>query len=97
MPKKDSKLITLEKMNNLIFYSLNLLKKFPKSERFDLCNDIKNTLYTILKLLIYAWKEFKKTEKLKYLNRADIELQFLKTLILISYSEKLYGMGKQHF
>lgn len=45
MPKKDNRLIIYEKTTNLIIYSKNLLNKYPKSERFDLCADIKNTLY----------------------------------------------------
>ena len=44
MPKKDNRLIIYEKATNLIIYSKNLLNKYPKSERFDLCADIKNTL-----------------------------------------------------
>ena len=52
MPKKDNRLIIYEKINNLIFYSKNLLQKFPKSERFDLCTDIKNELYNILRKVI---------------------------------------------
>ena len=45
MAKKDNKIITYEKINNLIFYTDNLLKKYPKCERFNLCNDIKNLVY----------------------------------------------------
>ena len=88
MPKKDNRLITYEKMNNLICYSRNLLVKFPKSERFDLCVDIKNTLYESLKNIIFAWKEYKNEEKLKYLKKIDIDLVFLKSLILLSYKCK---------
>ena len=41
MPKKDSRLIVYEKMCNLIFYSKNLMLKFPKFERFGICTEIK--------------------------------------------------------
>ncbi len=88
MPKKDNRLIIYEKMNNLIFYSKNLLKKYPKSERFDLCADIKNTLYNILKNIIYAWKELENKDKLRYLRNIDIDIVFLKTLITISYKSQ---------
>ncbi|MCI8617584.1 MAG: four helix bundle protein [Clostridia bacterium] len=88
MPKKDNRLITYEKMNNLIYYSRNLLVKFPKSERFDLCSDIKNTLYECLKNIVFAWKEYKDEDKLKALRIVDIDLVFLKSLILIAYKSQ---------
>lgn len=88
MPKKDSKLITYEKMNNLIYYSKNLLNKYPKSERFDLCSDIKNILYSTLRNIIFAWKEYKNIDKLRYLRIIDTDLVFLKSLVLISYKSK---------
>ena len=54
MSRIDNKLLTYQKMVNLIYYSKNLLKKYPKSERFDLCCDIKNILYdTSLKEVEY--------------------------------------------
>lgn len=54
MPKKDNRLIIYEKTTNLIIYSKNLLNKYPKSERFNLCADIKNTLYPKIELIIFA-------------------------------------------
>lgn len=54
MPKIDYRLVIYQKFTNLIYYSKNLLNKYPKSERFDLCSDIKNVLYKNLKNIIYA-------------------------------------------
>ena len=45
MPKVDNRLVIYQKFTNLIYYSKNLLNKYPKSERFDLSSDIKNILY----------------------------------------------------
>ena len=67
MSKIDEKLLIYQKFINLIYYSKNLLNKYPKSERFDLCSDIKNALYKELKNIIYAWKAYSNQEKLKYL------------------------------
>ena len=88
MPKKDNRLIIYEKINNLIFYSKNLLQKFPKSERFDLCTDIKNELYNILRKVIWAWKEADTERKVRYLNEIDIELYVIKTMVRHSYEYK---------
>lgn len=88
MPKKDSRLIIYEKMNVLIFYSKNLIQKFPKCERFDLCTDIKQNLYTNLRYIIYAWKERDISKRLEILNKIDVELYVLKTLTRLSFEYK---------
>lgn len=88
MSKIDENLLIYQKFINLIYYSKNLLNKFPKSERFDLCNDIKITLYKDLKNIIYAWKAYSNQEKLKFLRETDVSLIFLKSLITISYKLK---------
>ena len=85
MPKVDNRLVIYQKFTNLIYYSKNLLNKYPKSERFDLCNDIKNVLYKNLRNIIFAWKAYTNQEKLKYLRETDVDLIFLKSLITISY------------
>lgn len=88
MAKKDTRLIIYEKMNELIFYSKNLLNKYPKSERFDLCADIKNILYSILSDIIWAWKEFSNEDKAKYLKKVDVNLIVLKSYVTLSYRYK---------
>lgn len=88
MSKKDSRLIIYEKMNKLIFYSKNLLQKYPKSERFDLCTDIKQNLYEILRNVIWAWKEKNNIKRIDILNKIDVELYVLKTLTRLSYEYK---------
>ena len=84
MAKIDNRLLTYQKMLKLIYYSKNLLNKYPKSERFDLCTDIKNILYKILRNIIYAWKEYDNKVKLKYLREVDVDLVVLKGFITIS-------------
>lgn len=86
MAKPDNKLLTYEKFTNLIYYSKLLLTKYPKSERFDLCSDIKSIEYECLKDIIFAWKEFDNIKKLEALRRIDINLMVLKSLIKISYT-----------
>ena len=88
MAKRDTRLIIYERIVELIFYSKNLLKKFPKSERFDLCTDIKQSLYKILILVMYSWKEKDINQRYKNLKDADIEIYVLKTLTRLSYMDK---------
>ena len=88
MAKKDSRLIIYEKSMELIYYSKNLLNKYPKSERFDLCTDIKKSCYHILELVTRAWKTSSNQKRLEYLEDADIEIVILKSLIRASYKLK---------
>ena len=88
MAKRDTRLIIYERIVELIFYSKNLLKKFPKSERFDLCTDIKQSLYKILRLVMYSCKEKNINQRYKNLKDADIEIYVLKTLTRLSYMDK---------
>ena len=88
MPKKDNRLIIYEKMTGLISYSKNLLTKFPKSERFDLCTDIKENEYANLRNIMYAWREKNNQKRAELLVKVDVELYILKTMTRLSYEYK---------
>ena len=87
-----SNLIIYQKYLELIYYTNDILRKYPKSERFALVQEIKNTLYSGLKLLMYAIKVFNKQEKLKYLNELDININVLKVHVRLSYKYKYITM-----
>ena len=72
----------------LIYYTNDIVRKYPKCENFTLVKEIKSTIYTGLRLLLYAIKVFNKQEKLKYLNEIDINLNILKVHIRLSYKYK---------
>lgn len=77
-----------QKYLELIYYTNDILKKYPKSERFALVTETKNCIYSGLRLLMYAIKVFKKEEKLKYLNELDINMNLLKVYVRLSYKYK---------
>lgn len=81
-----------QKYIELIYYTNDILKKYPKSETFTLVKEIKNSLYNGFKLLMYAIKVYNKQEKLKYLNELDINLNILKVYIRLSYKYKYITM-----
>ena len=70
--KKKTNLSIYQKYMELIYYTNDLVRKYPKSENFALVKEIKNSLYSGLRLLMYAIKTYSKQEKLKYLNELDI-------------------------
>lgn len=90
-PTKDSNESSLkiyQKYLELIYYSNDIVRKYPKSEKFALVNEIKNSLYVGLRNLMYAIKNYRKQDKLKYLNEFDINLNLLKVQVRLSYKYK---------
>lgn len=73
---------------SLISYSNDLIRKFPKAEKFALVQEIKQSLYQGLRFLMYAIKIYQKQEKLKYLNSFDVEIRLLKIHIRLAYKYK---------
>lgn len=72
----------------LIHYTLEILEKYPKKERFSLTNEIKNTTMRGMKLIICAQKAFQKQRRMEILHELDVELKFLKVLVRVSYKKK---------
>ena len=81
-----------QKYLELIYYSNNIVRKYPKSENFALVNEIKTSLYSGLRSLMYSIKSFQKQDKLKHLNELDIQLNLLKVHIRLSYKYKYISM-----
>jgi len=88
MNPKNEYLVISQKYMELIYYSNNILKKYPKTEKFALAQEIKQTLYAGLRSLVFATKSYYKQEKLKHLSELDINLVLLKTLIRLSFKDK---------
>ncbi|MBE6161839.1 MAG: diversity-generating retroelement protein Avd [Firmicutes bacterium] len=72
----------------LIFYTENIVEKYPKHEKNSLVSIIKNITYDGMKNVLEAYKYFDKSDKLTSLNSLDINLKMLKILIRISYKKK---------
>lgn len=100
--KDDLKI--LQKCYDMIEYGYICLRQFPKSERYTLAADIKDSMYELLKLIIRANKRyFKKTtlqdvdielENLRYLVRLSNSLGFLPFKKYENWSRKLEELGK---
>lgn len=90
-PTKEANNKTLkiyQKYLELIYYSNDIVRKYPKCENFALVKEIKNSLYTGLRNLMYAIKSYNKQDKLRFLNEFDINLNLLKIQIRLSYKYK---------
>lgn len=85
---KKSGLIIYQKYLDFLYYSNDLIRKYPKCEQFALVKEIKNSLYSGLRYMMYAIKSYNKQEKLKYLKEIDIQLNLLKIHCRLSYKYK---------
>ena len=88
MNNENNNLVIYQKYLELVYYTNDILKKYPKSETFGLVKEIKNSLYSGLRLLMYAIKVYNKKDKLKYLNELDININLFKVYIRLSYKYK---------
>lgn len=88
-------IVIYKSMNNLIYYSEMILKKYPKIERNLLIKDIRNINFRIMELIIKSYKEINKSKKYYYLNEIDVNLKLLKVYVRLSYKKK-YINGKNY-
>lgn len=84
----NQNLAIYQKYMELIYYTNNIVKKYPKTESFTSVREIKAALFHGLKLLIYAIKKYNKKDKLNYLNELDIHLTIIKVHMRLSYKSK---------
>ena len=82
--KKDEPMLIIKKYDDLIKYTYDIVRKFPKNERFTLVSEIKDCLLKGFQLLLYAERQYSKSTKIKYLTDLDVNLQVLKFYIRLS-------------
>ncbi len=93
--KNNHTLVIYQKYLDLIYYTNDLCKKYPKSEKPALATETKSSLYSGLRNLMYAYKEYNKKNKLEYLNNMDVELNLQKVFIRLAY--KYQYITKQNY
>ncbi|BFL12174.1 diversity-generating retroelement protein Avd [Lactonifactor longoviformis] len=91
-PYMDS-MVLYQKVYDFLKYIYPVLAQFPKFEKFALQTQIKTAMFEMLKSII----RFKKTGTKSHIYNADVELQFLKTLIRLSYDLEYKAMSKHRY
>ena len=84
MKKDITQFLILQKAESLADYTETALlhSNYEKHQRFQLCADTRSAVKVILHLIIRAGKRYHKKTTLEDL---DIELEYLRTLIRLSY------------
>lgn len=86
--KTNSNLLIYQKYMDLIYYSNDIVRKYPKRENFALVNEIKSTLYKGLTSLMFAIKTYNAQDKLHHLKNLDVYLSLLKVHVRLSFRYK---------
>lgn len=85
--RKQEKLIIIVKIEKYIEYMLNILLKLPRTEKFNIGNEIKNSMYDMLKNTLFALK-IEKNKRLEYYNIVDSHIYYQRICIRIMYNNK---------
>lgn len=88
---ENKKLTLIPKIEDYIEYMLNIIIKLPRTEKFNIGNEYKNSMYNILKESLYIAKINRKEnikEILKLLNIIDAELNCQRIYLRIMKKQK---------
>ncbi len=86
--KSLDKLYIYNNYLDLVYYSYNILKKYPKYEKDVLCKEIRSCLLNIYKNIVYAYDESNLSNKISYLKYIYSDIKVIEFYIRISYKEK---------
>lgn len=82
-------LLIYQKYIDLTEYSYGMIRKFPKSEKFSLAADIKESIYDTIRYILRANKIYGNMGKrLDLLNRIDAEIQLQKVFVRIAHGNR---------
>lgn len=89
--KQEEILILIPKIECYIKYMLNVILKLPRTEKFNIGNEYKVSMYTMLSNAIYINKIGNNAEiksKLEYLNKIDAELVLERIYLRLMFENK---------
>ena len=84
---KNNSFLLIPKYENYIYYMLNIIFKIPRTERFNIGNEFKNSMYQALENILFIEK-IEKEKRLYYLNIIDIKINYQRILLRIMKDNK---------
>lgn len=84
---QNNKLIIIPKIEKYIEYMLTILLKLPRTEKFSIGNEIKTSMYDMLKNVLLASK-LDKNKRLQFYNLVDSNIYYQRICIRIMYNNK---------
>ena len=84
----ESELLIYQKYIDLVEYGYNLLKKYPKSEKYGLTSEMRKSMFETIRLILYANKIANRGIRLQTINKIDAEVSSQKFFVRFSYKNK---------
>lgn len=85
--EKENKLLLIPKTENYIKYMLQVILKLPRTEKFSMGTQYKESMYEMLKDILMISK-IENKYIMKYLNKIDANINTQRILLRIMKSEK---------
>ena len=89
--KQEETLILIPKIEKYIEYMLNVILKIPRTEKFNIGNEYKKSMYEMLENILMLNKA---ERKIQYLNLIDTKLNVQRILIRIMYKNRWIDIKK---
>lgn len=87
-------LILQQKAEDFLDFIYPIIKKFPKAEKFCLCQEIKQTCYAVIKNTMMANNI--RNKRVSYLQEVDASLKLLLVLFKVANSQRYVTDKKLH-
>ena len=84
--KKENELTLIPKCERYIEYILGLIFKIPRTEKFSIGTEYKNSMYKMLENIMYLNKV--STNRLMVINKIDADLSVQRILLRIMYKKQ---------
>ena len=73
--EKNNNLVIIPKIEKYIEYVLTMILKLPRTEKFNIGNEVKNSMYNMLKNILLSTK-IEKSKRLEIYNVVDSEIYY---------------------
>lgn len=84
---EESQLILIPKCQDYIEYMIDVIIKMPRTEKFNIGNEYKQSMYKMLGSILYINK-LDVSKRLYYINQIDADLNFQRVLLRIMYKNR---------
>lgn len=82
--QRENELILIPKSENYVEYMLNVILKIPRTEKFSIGTEYKQSMYRLLRQVIYLSKVDVR-ERFETINKIDAELTIQRIFLRIMY------------
>ncbi len=88
MPKEDNRLQLIPKIEKYIEYMLLVMNKLPRTEKFSIGTEYKQSMYKMMRDTMYIVKLEDKRKCLELVNKIDAELNTQRIYLRIMQKER---------